>query len=54
MSDTTMIYKYPKASVSEDQINALATNKLAYGAKSAKVTSDDTYWILTITWPTFD
>lgn len=53
MPDTTMVYKYPKASVSENQVEALKTNKLAHGAKSAAITSDDTYWILTIVWPGF-
>ena len=54
MPNTTIAYKYPKASVSEGQVEALKTNKLAYGAKSANITSDDIYWILTIVWPGFD
>jgi hypothetical protein len=51
MPDATVIDKYPKATVSDADVQQIRTDKLNNGAKSCVLTEDDTSWILTTVWP---
>jgi hypothetical protein len=51
MPDATVVDRYPKATVSKDEVEQIQTNKLDNGAKSCALTDDSTNWILTTVWP---
>ena len=51
MVDTTTVNTYAKATNTKAEVEAIAQNRLANGAKSSVVTDDSTNWILTTVWP---
>lgn len=51
MADTTTVDKYPMATNTQEQVQAIADNHVANGAKSSIVTNDGTNWIVTTVWP---
>lgn len=51
MADTTTVDTYPKATNQKPDVQAIADNHLANGAKSSVITEDATNWILTTVWP---
>jgi hypothetical protein len=51
MADTTVVDLYPKATNTQAEVQKIALNHLANGAKSSVVTEDATNWILTTVWP---
>jgi hypothetical protein len=51
MADTTTVDTYPKATNTQAEVQAIAQNHLANGAKSSVVTEDATNWIVTTVWP---
>jgi hypothetical protein len=51
MPDQTTTDTYPKATVTQAQVQAIQADKLQNGAKSCTLTSDATNWILTTVWP---
>ena len=51
MPDQTVVDTYPKATVTQAQVQQIKADKLANGAKSSVITEDPTNWILTTVWP---
>jgi hypothetical protein len=50
MADTTTVDTYAKATNTKAQVQAIADNHVANGAKSSVITEDATNWILTTVW----
>jgi hypothetical protein len=50
MADTTTVDTYPKATNTRADVDAIAQNHLANGARRSVVTEDASNWILTTTW----
>jgi hypothetical protein len=50
MADTTTVDTYPKATNQKSDVEAIAQNHIANGAKSSVVTEDASNWILTTVW----
>ena len=51
MADATTVDKYPKATNTKAEVQAISQNHLANGARSSVLTEDATNWILTTVWP---
>jgi hypothetical protein len=55
MADLTIVDKYPKASVSKEDVVHIQQGRLTNGgAKSCTLTEDNDFWILTTVWPGID
>ncbi|HVE09983.1 MAG TPA: hypothetical protein VNE00_22200 [Paraburkholderia sp.] len=54
MPRATLVYQYPKSSVTLDQVQQMQQSKLKFGASSCVLTSDDQFWILTTVWTSPD
>ena len=51
MPAQTVVDKYPKATVTQAQVQQIQTDRLANGATSCDLSQDSTNWILTTVWP---
>ncbi len=51
MPDTTVVEKFPKATTTRAQVEAVQAQHLSAGAKSSLITDDGTNWVLTTLWP---
>jgi len=51
MPTQTEVETYPKATVTNDQMNRRRDRYLKAGASSCTLTDDGTNWILTTVWP---
>ncbi len=51
MPDTTVVEKFPKATTTRAQVEAVQAQHLSAGAKSSLITDDGTNWVLTTVWP---